>query len=451
MTPAIEIPDLGALRTRRIGYSAATSLLSKLSTALLLLWSMPYAYRVLGAETFAGFATLSAGMAWLSALNLGLGTAIVRPIARAVAAGDVLAQAGILGSAALPVIAASLLLGIAGAVLLLTAPFELLFGSQLHIPERAMRLAACAMLTAAVMSSIAMLCDGLRLAYQEQHIHNLYGAAGNIATAALLFLVAQLQPSLAVVVWIIVLPPVLARLASGWTLLSTRQYLYSSLRRFDLKQTRSLLIDGGAFLLAGLSNFPLYQWPTVLIARRFPAAQIAGAAAALNLFLVQFGVLSTISATLWPAVADAVARGDIDWARTASRNAILTSLTYAAGSGLVIAVVGPWILFVAFGRRFQAPRELLVALGVYCALAAWEYIHFSLLMGLGEMRAAALLIVVRAVAFAVALPFALARWSVTGVGIALCLSVIPTTLFWLPRQLRRALRRESAHLAAGAR
>src|ERR1035441_4877278 len=102
-------------RTRRILSAWVTSAPSKVVTLIVQLIAVPIVYRSIGPAQFAAYAAVTALVSILNFLNLGMGGALVTPLAQAAAVKDRDREASLLRSAVFPLTA----LSIAGLVIAL--------------------------------------------------------------------------------------------------------------------------------------------------------------------------------------------------------------------------------------------------------------------------------------------------------------------------------------------
>src|ERR1017187_1456353 len=130
-------------RTRRIFSAWVTSAPSKIVTLIVQVIAVPIVYRSIGPKQFASYVAVTAVVSILNLLNLGMGGALVTPLAQAAADKDRYREASLLRSVLIPVIALAIA-GLAIALPLLSVlPLETLFGlAATATPERALRAAA---------------------------------------------------------------------------------------------------------------------------------------------------------------------------------------------------------------------------------------------------------------------------------------------------------------------
>src|ERR1035441_6395578 len=115
-------------RTRRILSAWVTSAPSKVVTLIVQLIAVPIVYRSIGPAQFASYAAVTAIVSSLNFLNLGMGGALVTPLAQAAADQDHYREASLFRSVLITVIAFAIA-GLAIALpLLLVLPLPTLFG-----------------------------------------------------------------------------------------------------------------------------------------------------------------------------------------------------------------------------------------------------------------------------------------------------------------------------------
>ena len=116
------------VRERRLKYAIATSLGSKVTTAIVQIVAFPIALAALGQEQFVLYAMLASAVGWLGLVNIGVGPPLTVLMSEAAASGDRIRQQRLFASALWPV---ALLVVSTGAILLVALRFvstERLFG-----------------------------------------------------------------------------------------------------------------------------------------------------------------------------------------------------------------------------------------------------------------------------------------------------------------------------------
>jgi O-antigen/teichoic acid export membrane protein len=260
-------------RTRRLVSAWLTLVPSKAITLLVQIIAIPTVYRAIGPAQFAAYAAVTAAVSMLGFLNLGMGGALVTPLAQAAADRDHQREANLLGATVIPMGAVATFALCITLPLLWVLPLKTLFGlAATTTPPHALRTAAvlaCIGTIAAVPLSVV---DSARQAYQEMHISNLFGTLANAILCLGLLLTAWLVPTLPAFVAVTALSPVAVRLLNAVLLFVRRPYLLAGhLGSGSWLLIRRLAGDGLSYMgAAAIANVLMYQWPVYYMARVRP-------------------------------------------------------------------------------------------------------------------------------------------------------------------------------------
>ena len=105
----------------------------------------------------------------------------------------------------------------------------------------------------------------------------------------------------------------------------------------------------------------------------------------ISLTVMQLGFVVMLSTPTWPAVAEALAREDLPWARKAAKR------LYRFGSGFAVCSardlsVGPWVLPLWLGKEFSnIGRPLLACYGLYFVAHVWRHLNHTMMIGTGQV------------------------------------------------------------------
>ena len=425
-------------RTRRIFSAWASSVPSKGVTLLVQVIAVPIVYRSLGPGQFAAYAALTAAVSILGFLNLGMGGALVTPLAQAAADKDRYREASLLRSVLIPVIALAIA-GLAIALPLLSVfPLQTLFGlAATATPGPALRAAAVLACIGTVVAIPLSVVESVRQAYQELHVNNLLNALSNAILCLGLLLVSWLRPTLPAFVAVTAFGPLVVRILNAALLFHQRPYLLTMRRSVSWSQSWRLAQDGLSYMgAAAVASVLIYQWPVYYMARvRTPLESSRFAVFFQSIiFILAFGTSSTLP--LWGAIADAVARADYAWIKMVVGRARVVSLAYGICGLVVFGLTANFIISLWLHRPFYADGKLRWLGGFYVLLAMWENVHWPMALGLGQMRAASGAVFWRGVAFAASVPLVISHGPV-GLMVTLCTSVIAITAWYYPALLAR--------------
>jgi len=428
-------------RTRRLVTAWVTLAPSKAITLLVQVIAIPTVYRAIGPAQFAAYAAVTAAVSILGFLNLGMGGALVTPLAQAVADRDHHREAALLGATLIPIAAVAALALCIALPLLWVLPLEALFGvAASTTPPQALRAAALIACVGTVATVPLSVMDSARQAYQEMHISNLFGTLSNVILCLGLFLTAWFAPTLPAFVAVAALSPLAVRLLNATALFVRRPYLLAArCGRGSWLLVRRLAGDGVSYMgAAAVANVLLYQWPVYYMARVRRPIESSTFAVCLQLVLLVLSFGVSIAQPLWAAVADATARSDRAWIAKVAGRARAAALAYGACGMLALGLIMNVLLRLWLHRPIHVTPIACWLAGAYVLLGTWEYVHWPLCLGLGAMRPASHLVLLRAAVFAALVPLA-ARYGQVGIMLSLCASVILITAWSYPRLLTRAL------------
>ena len=428
-------------RTRRLVSAWLTLVPSKAVTLLVQIIAIPTVYRAIGPAQFAAYAAVTAAVSILGFLNLGMGGALVTPLAQAAADRDHQREASLLGATLIPLGAVASLTLCVALPLLWLVPLATLFGlAATSTPPQALRTAALIACIGTVAALPLSVMDSARQAYQEMHISNLFGTLANAILCVGLLLTARFVPTLPAFVAVTALSPLTVRLLNAALLFVRRPYLLAARRGGgSWKLVLRLAGDGLSYMgAAAIANFLVYSWPVYYMARVRPPLESSTFAVYLQFVLLALSFGGSLAQPLWAAVADATARADRAWVVEVVRRARAASLAYGACGLLVLGFMMNVLLRLWLHRPVTVKPLACWFAGAYVLLATWEYVHWPLCLGLGAMRAASHLVLFRGAVFAVFVPFA-TRYGQVGIIVLLCTSVIAITAWCYPVLLARTV------------
>lgn len=428
------------VRERRLKYAVATSLGSKISTAIVQIVAFPIALAALGQQQFVLYAMLASAVGWLGLVNIGVGPPLTVMMSEAAAADDRLRQQRLFASALVPVVLVVLAAGTALAIAFRLLSVERVFGAAYAADGRTIGIGLSILAAVFLIQTLLSVVEAAQLGYQEQYRLNAMAIGGNLASAAAIVGVAALRPSVIGMIAAVSAPPIMFRIANAANVLRQRPYLRPTRDAVSWDTSRSLVGTGVAFSLAtGFGNFLCHQWPIVLVGSRLPSGEAASFAVTMNALLIAAGMVSMVTVSLWPAISDGMARGERAWVARAAHRTLRYSVGYGLLVGSVFAFLGGIVFRLWFGASVVVPPALSIPLGLYFFLLMWESAYFAILIGMKQIAVPSLLYICRSL-FAVALmSISLTRIGAPAAFIALAASVCAFTLVPFRARVRRGL------------
>jgi O-antigen/teichoic acid export membrane protein len=139
-------------------------------------------------------------------------------------------------------------------------------------------------------------------------------------------------------------------------------------------------------------------------------------------------------------VAEALARGHRDWAKTAARRLQWYGIGIGVCAAAGLTAFGPWVFGVWLGPEFAGTSRLTIAcFALYFAAHVWRHTHHMLMIGTGQVNRLA-----KIQAFESALVIAVAWTALRFGGVGAMLAAMGATIacvtgIWLPRHVAAAL------------
>jgi O-antigen/teichoic acid export membrane protein len=366
-------------------------------SSLLTLVSLPLAVRYLGAERYGVWATVVSVAVWVSLLDLGIANSLTNLVSQAYARQDRTEAARAFSNALAITIAA---VGFAACVFIFfwsRVNWIAVFNASQSIgPEvRATVLIAALLMLAGLPLNLA---GKIFAGYQELHTYNKTIAVGAVGSVA----------GLAIGIWLHASMPTLFLLSFGsitavaiatmlWLILWHKPWLRPQLRFVSFQKVLELFSTGWSFLLIQAAAMVVFSTDNIIVSHFLGASAVTPYSVTWR--VVSFGAVlqGLVFPALWPAYAEAEARGDVPWIRR----------TFGIVMRTTIALNVAWAIFlVAFGRfgiRLWAgpaavpPRPLLLAMAFWSVIAGFMTAQSCLLGALNRTRLQAVASVLAAI------------------------------------------------------
>ncbi len=439
----ISTQENASLRDRSIRQAVATSFVSKAGTVLLQLLAIPIATRVLGREEFGLYTTVNLTLATMVLLEVGIGPALTHGLSKARTAGDETRQRELGSTAFFLMLGVSLLAGLALATLLTTVPLPSLFGNSYSGKESALRPALWIGLGIFLLYFILNLTERIREGHLEVASNNMWGAAGNVMAATFVGVGIWFVPQ----VWFLVLAVhgamVIGKLCNTVAMWKKHPLMVPSLKFFRPGMGRSLFSDGMAFstccLVTGIIEFNFCGW---MVGRAGGPGAVALYGIFISLTIMQLGFVVMLSTPTWPAVAEAMARGDRAWARHAAKRLYLYGTGFAICSAVGLALVGPWVLPLWLGKDFSGiSRILLGCYGLYFVAHVWRHLNHTMMIGTGQVGKLVRIQLIESATVAMLAAIALRQGGLEVMLATMAVVILALTGSFLPKQVAKVLNR----------
>jgi O-antigen/teichoic acid export membrane protein len=355
-----------AERYRRVAWSTLFSTIARfvgLGTSFI---SVPLVAGYLGSERYGMWLTMSALVAALGPLDLGIGLGVLTIVSDAHGRDDrEAARRAISTGMAMLSMIASLLFVVFGIAYFLI-PWARLF--NVTSPEAISEAgpAAAVLVFAFALGLPLSLIGQIQLAHQSGYISSAWAILGNLGSFAVLIALIVLHSSLPLLVAALTCVGLIAAALNGWFLFwRQRPWLRPRLRDVDLRSGRSLLKTGSFFIVLQVAGLAAYQLDNFVIDQVLGAGAVQEYAIPSKLFTLAPTLLSFVLMPLWPAYRESMARGDPAWVKRTLRRSIIIAAVFNIPSSLLLIVAGPFVLQAWVGSAVHPTTLLLVGLGTW--------------------------------------------------------------------------------------
>jgi O-antigen/teichoic acid export membrane protein len=201
-----------------------------------------------------------------------------------------------------------------------------------------------------------------------------------------------------------------------------------------------VLPDSFSFFLIDIAAVLAFQFDKFVLLHYGGPGQVARFEVATRPFLLASMSLGLLLTPLWPAIGEAVHRGDPRWAKKVVLKVAYSSAALMAVLALVMVAAGGLIVRLWTGRTDVTPGALLFGMiGAYFVVKAWTDTQTVVLYGLGGQRRMLWVALIHG-ATTLVLSLVLGRlYGIYGVASASLLGFLLTASWYVTLQTKRTL------------
>lgn len=335
----------GRTRQRQILLATLAGILARAASILTVLITTPLTYEYLGEERFGLWTTITSIVAFLSFADLGIGNGLMSSIATAKGANDRDKIKSLVSSGyALLTIVAGLLLLLLWAVYPLIS-WTLIFNVQTEPAVSEAGPATAVFLVLFAINVPVMMIQRVQLGLQDAHIYSLWQIISGILSIGAIYLAIIQKCGLPVLILALSGPPLIANICN--TIVSFWKK-YADIRpspsRASVRLANQMLALGGIFLFlqfAGTFNNLIDKF---IIAQILGSEAVAPFAVVERLFNLIITLIAVVLIPLWPALSEALERGDFNWIDKTFRHTMLICVAFTVPVAVAMIFVAPTIL-----------------------------------------------------------------------------------------------------------
>ncbi len=359
---------------------------ARVLSSLLTLVSLPLAVRYLGAERYGVWATVVSVAVWVNLLDLGIANSLTNRISQAYARQDRTEAARAFSNALAVTLGAVAFAACIFGLLWSRVNWIAIFNASPSLQSEVRSTVFLAMVL--TLASLPLNLAGKVFAgYQELHTYNKTLAVRTVGSVV----------GLAAGIWLHVSMPTLFLLSFGsitlvaaatflWLVLWHKPWIRPRLAFVGLHETLDLLRTGWSFLMIHAAALVVFSSDNIIVSHYLGAAEVTPYSVTWRVVGLGSALQVLVFPALWPAYAEAHARGEAMWIRR----------TYSVAMRTTIALNVAWAVFlVAFGRfgiRLWAgqaavpPQSLLLAMAFWSVIAGFMTAQSCFLGALNRTR-----------------------------------------------------------------
>ena len=368
-------PPVGPLppatpRYRRVGMTAVAGICAKVVVAACNLALVPVLVGFLGPVQFGIWAAYQSLQGLLVFADFGIGNGMQNAVTVALAQGDTRRAQALISSALVALLAAAGILGLLVVVGFNVPPaVAWLSGGRADDPEFSALRVGVAVFVAAGLIAIPLSCgERLALAMQEGFVTHGTRATTTILAFGCVLVLVRAQASFAAICMATSIPVLAGPLLSWMLVARGRSWALPAISAVSAGETRAVLRSGIGFLAVQMTAILGFGLDAILIERYAGPVEVANYTVVQRLFSLVGMVVGIVVAPLWPAYADARARGDYAWIRKTLWRSLLATAVVAGALSVALAVLAGPIAARWVGNAITPPASLVTA------FAAWSFV-----------------------------------------------------------------------------
>ena len=398
MRVALPLGRITSTRGRSIVKGGVSSVGSRLISAFVSFVNVPLGLHYLGAERYGVWATVITTTSWVALLELGISSTLTNSISIAFATGDEELAAEHTTNALAITFSIAALLGLILGVAWHAINWITLFNVSSSVnPAEVQRTMAIA-LALVLLTPLSTIVSKILAGYQQAHVYSALSTIGSVGSLAGMFLGVRLHLTMPLLFTLVAGSSLVAGFGGlVWTVFISKPWLRPRIAHLKMTAAKGLLSSGVFFFLIQIAGIIVFNTDNLVVGHYLGAREVTPYSVTMRLVGYAQLLPASLFPSLWPAYAEANARGDIGWIqKTYSRTVWGTVAILSISLALVILFGRMFIRFWA-GDAAVPPELLLVLMAVWTFMSATTTVQSCLLGAVGKVRLQGILSCVAAV------------------------------------------------------
>jgi len=360
-------------RYRRILLTTASSLATRVTTALVGLVTIPLALSYLGKEKYGLWAVVTSFVAWTSLFDFGIVNGLVNALSEANGKNNPEDAKSYVSTAFFALSAISAVLGIALALCAGWIPWSRVLAVRIPIAQQTVMWTVVAALVCVLVGLPLTIVRQIYAAYQKSYIGNLFGFLGALMTLAALYVVIWTKGGL---------PSLVFAFSGPVVVVGFINLLYLTRKEMPWLSPRLGLVSRRAVSRLSSTSMPLFlfqigsllinETQMIVLAHVTSLELVSEYSIIWRLGVTLSSVVALSTGAFVPAFREAYERGDRDWMRAGFRRMLILRMSIAFAVAFILIFGGNTLLRVWLHRGdFRFPNALWVAQAVVLASIIW--------------------------------------------------------------------------------
>lgn len=375
-------------RSRRLVIGMSASAISRGLAALAPLITVPVSLQFLGVSGYGAWSAALALTAFTAFADLGIGAGLMTKLSAALATDNLGLAKRLVSSAYVAVVS------------LIAALLGLLWVSQSFVDWATVvggdgsrddgDVSAIALITisAFLINAAAMLIVRVQYAAQQVPASNVWQAAGSLAGIAAIYIAAGVSEDKSEFVAVAAFTPAAIAIINTvyFFAFGPGRTWRPEFHGFHWTETRELAKIGSKFLIISVLMAASLSTDSWIIAHAVSLEAVTEFSIPARVFAVIGTAVSVLSIPLWPANAEALSNGDLDWVRRTTHRMTVIAPVVVAILAIVGVLIAPTALDWWLGGSVQPSLVLLSGLGAWSLVQAVVAPMFMVQNAVGVLR-----------------------------------------------------------------
>ena len=358
-------------RYRRVFLTSMSSAGARGAGILASLITVPLTLHYLGAELYGVWMAMSSVIGMFAFADLGIGNGLLNAVSDAHGRDDLLAVKRYVSSGFYVLLGIAIAIGVVFWVAYPYVPWARIF--NVKTPEAVAQTgpAVAVLMMCFVLNLPLGVVSRIRAGFQEGFVDGAFSIFGSVLMLIALLSAIGARGGLPVLAIALVGTPVVALIFNGVELWGRRfPWLRPSINAITRQATERVMRVSVLFFVIQVAGAVAYQSDALILAQILGPAAVTEYAVPMKLFLLIPTFLGFVLVPLWPAYAEALARGDVAWARSTLSRSMKLSLGVSILGGVFLVLAGPTIIRLWVGSAVTPTRPLLLAAASWMILSS---------------------------------------------------------------------------------